>query len=92
MITKGSGLTGHFLSLEIYLQKERAEVIPRLKEGDHEVATNNRLISLPPALSKVAERIAHEQFVHYLRSCNKLSSPSKRKQETPFYGHPRNIV
>ena len=37
--------------------KWKAEVIPILKDGDHEVAANNRLISLPIA-SKVCETIA----------------------------------
>ena len=33
-------------------------VIPILKEGDHEVANNNRPVSLLPALSKICERAA----------------------------------
>ena len=32
------------------------------KEGDHEVANNNRPISLLPILSKLAERVALGQF------------------------------
>ena len=44
-----------------------------LKEGDHEVATNNRPMSLLPALSKVIELVAHEQFVYYLTTKGKLS-------------------
>ena len=50
-----------------------AEVVPHVKEGDHEVASNNRPISLLPVLSKVIERIVHDQFVQYLTSNNKLS-------------------
>ena len=42
-----------------------AEVIPHLKDGDHEIASNNRPISLLPALSKVVERIVHDQFTTF---------------------------
>ena len=43
-----------------------AEVIPILKEGDHEQANNNRPISLLPVLSKVRERVALNQLTSYL--------------------------
>jgi hypothetical protein len=43
-----------------------AEVIPILKEGDHEQANNNRPISLLPVLSKVCERVALNQLTSYL--------------------------
>ena len=48
-------------------------MVAHLKEGDHEVAKNNRPISLLPVLSKVLERVAHEQFSHFLASNNMLS-------------------
>ena len=51
-----------------------AEVIPILKDGDHEKPENNRPISLLPILSKVCERIALNQFVPYLESNQRLSS------------------
>ncbi|CAB3994028.1 Hypothetical predicted protein [Paramuricea clavata] len=38
-----------------------SEVIPLLKEGDHEVANNNRPLSLLPATSKICERVALNQ-------------------------------
>ena len=41
---------------------KKGEVVPHRKEGDHEVANNNRPVSLLPVLSKVAERIAMRQF------------------------------
>ena len=40
-------------------------VIPILKEGDHEVADNNRPVSLLPALSKICERAAPNQLTEY---------------------------
>jgi hypothetical protein len=39
-----------------------AEVTPIPKEGDHELAKNNRPISLLPVLSKVCERVALHQL------------------------------
>ena len=43
-----------------------AEVIPLLKDVDHEVANNNRPISLLPALSKACERAALKQLTEYM--------------------------
>ena len=43
-----------------------AEITPIPKQGNHELPNNNRPISLLPALSKVCERVAHNQFVTYL--------------------------
>jgi len=51
-----------------------AEVKPILKDGDHEIANNNRPISLLPILSKACERVAHDQFMEYLTSKNRLST------------------
>jgi hypothetical protein len=50
-----------------------AEVIPILKEGDHEQANNNRPISLLPVLSKVCERVALNQLTSYLTINCRLS-------------------
>ena len=43
-----------------------AEITPIPKQGNHELPYNNRPISLLPALSKVCERVAYNQFVTYL--------------------------
>ena len=51
-----------------------AEVKPILKDGNHEIANNNRSISLLPILSKACERVAHDQFMEYLTLKNRLSS------------------
>ena len=37
---------------------KKSEVVPHLKDGDHEIPSNNRPISLLPVLSKVTEKIA----------------------------------
>lgn len=49
-----------------------AEVIPLLKEGDHEEASNNRPLSLLVVASKICERIALQQFSSYLRRNGRL--------------------
>ena len=43
-----------------------SEVTPLLKEGDHEVANNNRPLSLLPAISKICERVALNQLTSYM--------------------------
>ena len=43
-----------------------AEVIPILKDGDHEEAANNRPLSLLAVASKVCEKIILNQFNTYL--------------------------
>ena len=50
------------------------EVIPLLKDGDHEVPANNRPLSLLTVASKVCERIALQQFNSYLQRHNLLNS------------------
>ena len=51
-----------------------AEVTPILKDGDHEIPSNNRAISLLPVLSKVCERASHDQLVFYLSTKQRLST------------------
>ena len=50
-----------------------AEVIPLHKKGDHEVASNNRPLSLLVVASKICERIVLNQFSSYLSKHNRLS-------------------
>lgn len=63
-----------FSSSVFPLAWKKGEVVPRPKEGDHEVASNNRPISLLPVLSKAAERIAMRQFNDYLTLHNRLTT------------------
>lgn len=58
-----------------------AEVKPIPKEGDHELANNNRPISLLPILSKVCERVAHNQLMEYLTSKGRLSTKQSGNKE-----------
>jgi len=51
-----------------------AEVTSIPKFGDHDIPNNNRPISLLPVLSKVCERVAHNQLTSYLLSRGRLSS------------------
>ena len=53
---------------------KKSEVIPLVKEGDNEIPSNNCPISLLPALSKICERVALNQFTEYLTRCNRLTN------------------
>ena len=67
-------LINHSFSSSVFLRAwKKGEVVPHPKEGDHEVANNNRPVSLLPVLSKVAERIAMRQFNDYLTLHNRLT-------------------
>ena len=50
-----------------------AEVAPLPKAENHELANNNRPISLLPVLSKVCERVVHNQFTSYLQLNDRLT-------------------
>ena len=50
-----------------------AEIIPLLEEGDHEVASNNRPLSMLKVLSKVCEKVALKQFNGFLNRTGCLS-------------------
>lgn len=47
-----------------------ADITPLPKAGDRTLATNYRPVSLLPILSKVLERVVHEQLQHYLTGHN----------------------
>ena len=51
-----------------------AEIIPLLKEGDHEVASNYRPLSLLAVASKICDKVVLNQFSAYLISNGRLSS------------------
>ncbi|CAB3982642.1 Hypothetical predicted protein [Paramuricea clavata] len=51
-----------------------AEVVPRVKDGDSEVASNKRPISLLVTNSKICERIVFSQLSNYLEEHNRLTS------------------
>ena len=57
---------------------KEAEVIPILKDGDHERAANNRPLSLLAIASKVLERIVLNQFSAYLTKNNHLTSHQRQ--------------
>ena len=50
-----------------------AEVTPLPKTENHELANNNRPISLLPVLSKFGERVVHNQFTLYLQLNDRLT-------------------
>ena len=67
-------IVNHSLLSPVFPQAwKTSEVIPLLKEGDHEVANNNRPISLLPAASKVCERVALIQFTQFMKAKKRLT-------------------
>lgn len=48
-------------------------MIPLLKERDHEIANNNRPISLLLAVSKICGRAALNQLIEYISRNNRLT-------------------
>ena len=50
-----------------------SEVIPLLKDGDHEIPNNNQPVSLLPAASKICERVALNQLMTYMTTKKRLS-------------------
>ena len=64
-----TNLVNSSLMTSVFLSAwKRSEVIPILKEGNHEVADNNRPISLLPMLSKICDRVAIMQLNAYMES------------------------
>ena len=53
---------------------KEANVTPVPKNGDNELVTNYRPVSILPVVSKVFESLVHLQLYHYLDSNNLLSS------------------
>ena len=67
-------LINHSFSSSVFPRAwKKGEVVSHPKEGDHEVANNNRPVSLLPVLSKVADRIAMRQLNDYLTLHNRLT-------------------
>ena len=63
---------------------KESEVIPILKDGDHETAANNRPLSLLPIASKVCEKIILSQFNTYLIDNNRLTSHQSGNKKVHF--------
>ena len=65
---------------------KESEIVPIPNDGgDPEVANENRLVSLLPALSKICERVALNQFTEYATKRNCLSghqSGNKKQHST----------
>ena len=62
-----------------------AEIIPLLKEGDHEVAANNRPLSMLKVLSMICEKVALKKFSGFRNRTDRLSphqSGNKRYHST----------
>ena len=64
---------------------KEAEMIPILKDGDHEKAANNRPLSLLAVASKVLKRIVLNQFSADLTKNNRLTSHQSGNKKSSFY-------
>ena len=62
-----------FLSAQFPNVWKIAEVTPILKDGDRDIPNNYRPISLLPVLSKICERVAHDQLTSFLIANQRLS-------------------
>ena len=67
-----------------------SEVVPLPKDGDLELANNNRPVSLLPAMSKLCERVALNQLIAYMKSRKRLTehqsgNKAQRLTETQPY-------
>ena len=58
--------------------RKNAEMIPIIKDGDYEIANNNRPVSLPVAVIKICERVALNQFTKYMRKKKYFTEQQKR--------------
>ena len=57
---------------------KKAEVIPLVKEGDHEIPNNNRPLSLLLAASKICARIFFNQLTDYMTRNKKILSGNRK--------------
>ena len=62
-----------FLSAQFPNVWKIAEVTPILKDGDRDIPNNYRPISLLPVLSKVCEKVTHDQLTSFLIANQRLS-------------------
>ena len=70
-----TSIINEFLASNTFpIEWKTAEVVPVLKEGDHEKPNNYRPISLLPVLSKLCERIALNQLMPYLVENDRVSA------------------
>ena len=51
-----------------------SEVIPLLKDGDHEKPSNNRPLLMLAVASKICENVAFQQFSNYLQRNGSLAN------------------
>ena len=78
-----TGLINRLLLTSVFPSTwKESVVIPILKEGDHEVANNNRPVSLLSALSKICERAALNQLTGYTTRQNCLSEHQNKKKHS----------
>ena len=84
MFLKTSLINSSFATGSFPRQWKQSEIIPIPKNDDYEEAVNNRPISLLPVVSKICERVVHNQFINYLAEKERLpiNQSGNRKQHS----------
>ena len=72
ILTALTDTVNHSLSSVFAASLKISEVVSLPKDGDLELANNNRPVSLHPAMSKICERVALIQFMAYMKSRKRL--------------------
>ena len=75
ILSPSTSIINATFKLDIFpISWKTAEVIPILRTVDHEIPNNNRPTSLLQVLSKVCERVAHDQLMLYFLPRDRLTS------------------
>ena len=61
-----------------------SKVIPLFKKGDSSLLVNYRPISLLPTISKVFERVIHDQMYEYFNQFNLLQYGFRKQHSTEY--------
>ena len=70
----GKGVTSNLMLSSVFPASWKiSEVVPLPKDGDLELANNNRPVSLLPAMSKICEQAALNEFIAHMKSKKRLT-------------------
>ena len=69
-----------------------ANIIPIFKKSDSSLLVNYRPISLLPTISKIFERIIHDQMYEYFNNFNLLAEQQYGFRKKTFHGVRRHKI